>query len=207
MHIFTSKGKRDPCADFMSDIIYLNRANSRMIATDKIHSYTKRLMYFFPHIISSIIIPRFEYSPTQWLRPNNDSASTEMKKRIRLLQYTRPNTDTVPCWWSLVMFHADKQWGARELRGPVCPTATHVSPPGSPLNFWYFTRHPAPACARTFPFFAFPSSHLCGGGRGCRRIRHVTDQCHEDRLHLIENDRKEFRSTAFVSSADGRIGT
>lgn len=164
MHIFTSKGKRDPCADFMSDIIYLNRANSRMIATDKIHSYTKRLMYFFPHIISSIIIPRFEYSPTQWLGPNNDSASTEMKKRIRLLQYTRPNTDTVPCWWSLVMFHADKQWGARELRGPVCPTATHVSPPGSPLNFWYFTRHPAAACARTFPFFAFSKQSLVRRG-------------------------------------------
>lgn len=106
-------------------------------------------------------------------------------------QYTRPNTDTVPCWWSLVVFHADKQWEARELRGPVCPTATHVSPPGSPLNFWYFTRHPAPACARTFLFFAFPSG---GGGRGCRRIRHVTDQCHEDRLHPTENDRKSLEA-------------
>lgn len=118
-----------------------------MIATDKIHSYTKRLMHFFQHIISSIIIPHFEFLPTQRLRPNNDSASKEMKKHIRLLQYTRPNTDTAPRWWSLVMFHADKQWGARELRGPVCPTATHVSPPGSPLNLWYFTQHPAPACA------------------------------------------------------------
>lgn len=114
-----------------------------------------------------------------------------MKKRIRLLQYTRPNRDSVPCWWSRVMFHADKQREARELRGPVCPTATHVSPPGSPLNSWYFTRHPAPACVRRFPIFDFLSSHLCGevprevvAGYDTRQNRTTIHLCEKDRRLL-----------------------
>lgn len=177
-----------------------------MIATDKIQSCTKRLIHFFPHIISSIIILHFEFLPTQRLKPNNDSASKEMKKHIRLLQYTRPNTDSVPHWWSLVMFHADKQWGGqRAQRSRLSNSDTRVSS-WLPSELLIFHSASGPCFRVQIPSFAFPSSRWCGGGRGCRRIRHVTEQCHDVPLHLIENHRKWFESLHF-SSADARIGT
>lgn len=40
----------------------------------------------------------------------------------------------------------------------------------------------------------FQAVTCAAGAEGCRRIRHVTDQCHEDRLHLIENDRRSFEA-------------
>lgn len=135
-----------------------------MIATDKIHSSAKRLMHF-SHIISAIIIPRLNFLALRWLRPNNDYGSKETKSTSGLCnihgqtQTLCPVDDFRSC-----STQTNTRWEATELRGPVCPTATAVSPPGSPLNFWYFTQHPVSVYARIFIFsFFFPGSLFRGG--------------------------------------------